>query len=241
MIKKILLAAAAIGAFGIQSVSAQALNYDPYYVLPGEARALGVDLGLATPDAANFADATDIDLMGKYAVNDMIEVGARASFGFLNEGADSFSSIVLGGKYALNERTAFTLNLTPFNEAEEIGLSLGAMHSMPIEQIDGGLNSQLQIGLLDAYAPVGMAVEILLQPVRPINEKFVGYLDVLISTNTDDMAEYLSVLVSPNVDVMLAEGWTLNAGVYGSAMSGDFAPNTEFGLIVTVLRDMHLQ
>ncbi|MFT5090475.1 MAG: hypothetical protein ACI8PG_004855, partial [Planctomycetota bacterium] len=130
--KKILLAAAAIGAFGIQSVSAQALNYDPYYVLPGKARSIGVDLGLATPDAANLADASDVDFMAKYAVNDMLEVGGRATFGFLNEGADSFSSIVLGAKYALNERTAFTLNLTPFNEAEEIGLSLGAMHSLPI-------------------------------------------------------------------------------------------------------------
>ena len=239
--KKLIVAIAAIGALGVQSLSAQALNYDPYYVLPGKARAIGVDLGLATPDAANFADATDIDLMGKYAVNDMIEVGGRASFGFLNEGADSFSSIVLGAKYALNENTALTLNLTPFNEAEEIGLSLGAMHSMPIEAMDGGLNSQLQLGLLDAYAPVGIAVDILLQPVRPINDKFTGYLDVLITTNTDDMAEYLSVLVAPNVDMMLAEGWTLNAGIYGSAMSGDFAENTEFGLIITVLRDMHLQ
>lgn len=239
--KNILMAAAMVAACGVQSLSAQALNYDPYYVLPGEARALGVDLGLATPDAANFADATDIDLMGKYAINDMIEVGARASFGFLNEGADSFSSIVLGGKYAINESTALTLNLTPFNEAEEIGLSLGAMHSMPVELWGGGINNQLQIGLLDAYAPVGVAVDILLQPVVPINEKFTGYLDVLISTNTDDAAEYLSVLVAPNVDVMLVEGWTLNAGVYGSAMSGDFAPNTEFGLVLTVLRDMHLQ
>ena len=87
--KKIIVAIAAIGALGVQSLSAQALNYDPYYVLPGKARAIGVDLRLATPDAANFADATDIDLMGKYAVNDMIEVGGRASFGFLNEGADS--------------------------------------------------------------------------------------------------------------------------------------------------------
>ncbi len=239
--KKVLMAAALVTAFAIQSLSAQSLNYDPYYVLPGKARSLGVDLGLATPDAANFADASDIDLMGKYAVNDMLEVGGRASFGFLNEGADSFSSIVLGAKYALQENTALTLNLTPFNEAEEIGLSLGVMHSLDLENLGGGLNSQLQIGLLDAYAPVGVGVEILLQPVRSINEKFTAYLDLLISTNTDDMAEYLSVLALPNVDVVLAEGWILNAGVYGSLMSGDFAEDTEVGVVVTILRDMHLQ
>lgn len=239
--RKVIAFAAALAALGIQSVSAQALNYDPYYFLPGAARSVGVDLGLATPDAANFADATDVDLMAKYAINDQLEAGARATFGFLNEGADSFSSVVLGAKYALRENTALTLNLTPFNQAEEMGLSLGVMHSMELDGLVSGINNQLQIGLLDAYAPVGVAIGALIQPVKPIDDRFTAYLDISITTNTDNAAEYLSVLASPNVDVMLSEGWTLNAGLYGSILSGDFAANTEVGLVVTLLRNMQLQ
>jgi len=177
--------------------------------------------------------------MVKYSINDQVEVGARATFGFLNDGADSFSSVTLGAKYALAEQRAVTLNITPFNGSEEFGLSLGVMNSVEIEGF--GLNKQLQIGLLDAYALEGVAVDILIEPVMEINEKLVGYLDILISTNTDDIGDHLSVLLGPNADIAVAEGWTVNAGVNFSVLSGDLAADTELGLVVTVFRDLELE
>jgi len=237
--KKTMLLAGGLLVFCASQIAGQALNYDPYYVLPGEGKSLGIDLVLSTPDVAEIGNLSDIDLMVKYSINDQVEVGARATFGFLNDGADSFSSVTLGAKYALAEQRAVTLNITPFNGSEEFGLSLGVMNSVEIEGF--GLNKQLQIGLLDAYALEGVAVDILIEPVMEINEKLVGYLDILISTNTDDIGDHLSVLLGPNADIAVAEGWTVNAGVNFSVLSGDLAADTELGLVVTVFRDLELE
>ena len=244
--KKAMLLTGALLIFCAGQIAGQAaLNYDPYYVLPGKSKSLGLDLALISPDVVEIADRSDIDLMGKYSINDQLEAGMRLTFGFLNDGADSFSSITLGAKYALAEERAITLNLTPFNEAEELGLSLGIMNSVETKYC--GLNKQLQIGLLDAYAPVGIGVEALIQPVRElndlikINQKLVGYLDILIATNTDGIGDNLSVIVGPKVDIAVAEGWMVNAGISFSMLSGDLAPDTDLGVTVALLRNLTLE
>ena len=237
--KKAMLLTGALLIFCAGQIAGQALNYDPYYVLPGKSKSLGLDLALISPDVVEIADRSDIDLMGKYSINDQLEAGMRLTFGFLNDGADSFSSITLGAKYALAEERAITLNLTPFNEAEELGLSLGIMNSMETPYC--GLNKQLQIGLLDAYAPVGIGVKALIEPVREINEKVVGYLDILIATNTDGIGDHLSVLLGPKVDIAVAEGWKVNVGTSFSMLSGDLAPDTDLGLTVALLRNLTLE
>jgi len=63
--------------------------------------------------------------MIKGTVADGLEVGARAIFGVLNDAGDDLSSVTLGGKWAVGKWTAITANLTPVNDRDEIGFSIG--------------------------------------------------------------------------------------------------------------------
>jgi len=228
-----LFVAGALLLLAAGQIAAQALSYDPYYVLPREAGTVGADLALSTPDAAEIGNMSDVGLMAKYAATDQIEVGLLATLGVLNDGADSFSALTLGAKYALAPERAVTLNLTPYNGPEELGLSLGIMNSMDLDGLI--LNKQLQVGLLKGYAAEGVAVEALIEPTMPMSKHAVGYLDVLITSNTDGLGDHLSVLMSPNVDMTVRPGYTANVGIKFSVMSGDLAADTDLGVSAALI------
>lgn len=231
--KRMLLVAGALLLLAVSQLAAQALSYDPYYVLPRETGTMGADLGISSPDAADVGNVSDVLLMAKYAATDQIEIGALATLGMLNDGADSFSALTLGAKYSLAPERAVTLNLTPYNGPEEFGLSLGIMNTIDLDGLS--LNKQLHLGLLKGYAAKGMAIEALIEPTIPMCKHAVGYLDLTITTNTDDLGDHLSALLSPNVDITLREGYTVNVGTRVSVMSGDLAPDTDVGISVGLI------
>ena len=39
------------------------------------------------------------------------------------------------------------------------------------------------------------------------------YVDVLLSTNTDSIADWMSIQLAPNLDIMLSETMVINAGI----------------------------
>ena len=39
------------------------------------------------------------------------------------------------------------------------------------------------------------------------------YVDVLLSTNTDSIADWMSIHLAPNLDIMLSETMVINAGI----------------------------
>mgnify|MGYP000542516520 FL=1 len=214
-------------------VGAQALHYDPYYVLPGAAGGIGVDAGLSTGDIGSIFDGSETYLVGKYSINDKLEAGARLTLGILHDGRDSFSDITVGAKYGLSATSALTLNVTPFNEAEEIGLSVGYMMTTQMGGMD--VNNHLQIGLLDGYAS-GLAIDLFIEPVKIIDEKITGYLDILISTDTDAFSNNLGVDLGPNVDYALMEDLVFNAGVT-VGIAGD-GKQQDVGLMITAIKTM---
>jgi hypothetical protein len=217
------------------------LHYDPYYVLPGQAGGLGIDAGLSSPDIGSLGDVTDIFAMGKYSISDQLEVGVLASFGFLWDTGwwekDPLSAIVVGAKYGLTEQSAVTANLTPLNEIEELGLSLGYMQTMQLSNFD--LSGHLQVGLLDGYAPEGVGIDLMIEPSMAINERLTGYLDFLIRTNTDDIGDYLAINLWPNVDYAVMEGLVINAGVT-LGLGGDLKQE-DVGLMVTAIKTIVLE
>jgi hypothetical protein len=214
-------------------VGAQALHYDPYYVLPGAAGGIGVDAGLSTGDIGSIFDGSETYLVGKYSINDKLEAGARLTLGILHDGRDSFSDITVGAKYGLSATSALTLNVTPFNEAEEIGLSVGFMMTTQMGGMD--VNNHLQIGLLDGYAS-GLGIDLFIEPVKIIDEKITGYLDILISSDTDAFSDNLGVNLGPNVDYALMEDLVFNAGVT-VGIAGD-GKQQDVGLMITAIKTM---
>jgi len=233
--KRIWILAGILLAFGAAQVGAQtALHYDPYYVLPGAAGGMGVDAGLSNVDISSLLDATDVYLMGKYSVSSRLEAGFRLTFGFLNDGRESFSEITVGAKFGLGEKSAITLNLTPFNEIEETGFSMGYMQTLRFG--DMNINNHLQVGLREAYAPEGVPIHLLIEPVKVFSDKLSGYLDVLISTNTSSPDDDLTIDLGPNLDFLLAEGLLINAGIT-LGVAGDLKQD-EIGLIVTAIKVM---
>jgi hypothetical protein len=221
--KKVLIFAAALLVCASQ-VSAQ-LTYDLFYGLPGEAGSMGADVGILNSDIGSIGGATDVPVMIKKSFNDNIEVGARAT---------SFESLVVGGKYKLGESNALSVGiLLPLGDVDDPGLAVGYMMSMEA----AGLmwNNQLHLGLLDGHtAGTGIFVDILLEPYKELNDKMVGYLDILIGTNTDDIGgDPLGINLGPNVDYLLSDSMAINAGLT-IGIAGD-AKADDIGLSVTLL------
>jgi len=223
-------------SFSALQVAAQGalMHYDPYYVLPGLAGGIGMNAGLSSLDIGSIGDVGDVYVMGKYCLTDKLEVGARATFGFLHDFRDDFSAVVIGAKYALTESSAATLNFTPFNEMEEHGLSIGYMQSMVLGGIE--LNNHLQVGLLDAYASQGAAISLQIEPRKVISDRLTGYLDLLIDTNTDGISDYLAINLWPNLDYIVMDGLLINAGVT-LGLGGD-RKQEDLGIMVSVIKVM---
>lgn len=235
--KRILPLVGALLVLSFVQVAAQPqlLSYDLYYVLPGEVGTGGVDFGFGTPFADEIDGTSDFDLLAKYSLTDELEVGTRATFGFLNDARDAFSSLTLGAKYRLADRRALALNFTPHNPAEKAGISVGLMNS--VELGNKGINSHLIFGFMDGYAPKGALVDLLVQPVLPLSERMFAYLDVIVSTDTDKPADRIGVLMGPNLDVELVEGLMLNAGIRFSVYSGDLIlHDTDLGVGISLFK-----
>jgi hypothetical protein len=215
------------------AVSASAQHYDLYYVAPGETGSIGVDVGLASADISGIGDVGIIPVMGKYSVSDEIEVGAKANLGVLNDINDDLSSIEVGAKYGMGARTLTAAVLLPMGDADDPGLSIGAMHSM--ESGDLTINNWLQVGLLDGYTGgVGVNLDLLVEPTKAFGDKLTGYLDIIVGTNTDDIAgDHLGIDLGPNVDYMLNESTVINAGVT-IGIAGD-AKQGDIGLVVAAV------
>ena len=121
--------------------------------------------------------------------------------------------MVVGAKQGLGGNSAVSVNLlAPIGSAEDPGLALGYM--MSTEMAGLTLNNHLQLGLLKGHAAKGIGIDLLIEPVKPLGEKMVGYLDILVATNTEDIGgAYLAINLGPNVDFMLNETTVINAGV----------------------------
>jgi hypothetical protein len=219
----------------VGQVWAQGISYDPFYVLPGDVGVAGVELGFITPDASQIGEVSDIDLMAKFTVANGLEVGARGIIGVLNDSGDDLSSVTLGGKWAVGKWMAITANLTPLNDREETGFSFGLMNSMFVGGI--GVNSQFLVGFGKGYAPKGELIEALIQPVLPLGEKIITYLDVLMWTDTEKPGGRLGILLAPNVDLQLREGLALNSGIQFSVYSGKWITrDTDLGLTLRLFQ-----
>jgi hypothetical protein len=207
-------------AFCAAPITAQlpAMFYDPFLVLPGPQGAMGFDAGVESVNVSKVADVSDVYFMGKYAVTDRVEAGARITMGFLNDGRDSFSDAVIGAKYGLGTNAAFTATVTVFNEAEEIGLAAGYMQATEMGGMD--VNCQLQVGMLEGYAEKGVVIALRAEPRYDISEPLVGYLNVLWATNTDDLNGAMALDLNPNVDLLVSDALILNGGI-SVGLAGD--------------------
>jgi hypothetical protein len=124
----------------------------------------------------------------------------------------------------------------PAGDIDDPGFSIGLMNTT---QLTEGLllNGQLHLGLFDGYTGgTGMVIDALIEPAVIFNDKFSGYLDLLVTTNTDSFGDFLSVNLAPNLDIGLGDGVVLNLGV-SFGLAGD-AKQAETGFVATVLRDM---
>ena len=235
--KKIFILAGIMMAFCSAQIDAQPpLHYDLYYGLPGSAGSKTLDVGLSTGDIGAIADGSDVPVMAKYSLSDKLEVGARITLGVLNDGADALNTVVLGAKQGLGENSAVSVNLlAPIGGAEDPGLALGYM--MSTEMAGMTLNNHLQLGLLKGHAAKGIGIDLLIEPVKPLGEKMVGYLDILVATNTDDIAGTpLAINLGPNVDFMLNETTAVNVGVV-IGLAGD-SKASEIGLGVAAIKGL---
>jgi hypothetical protein len=211
-----------------------AQSYDLYYVLPGEAGSKGIEAGIAAADVGSIGDVGVVNLGGKYSLSDQIEVGALAELGLLNDALSTLSTITAGAKYSMGEDMALTAGLLiPTGDADDPGLSLGVMKT--ITSGDLMINNWLQIGLLDgATGGVGVNVDLLIEPTKAFGDKITGYLDILVSTNTDDIAgDHLGIDIGPNTDISISDAAVVNVGVTLGAV-GD-AKADDLGIIATLV------
>lgn len=233
--RKALITTAVLLVFYAAQASAQTLHYDPFYILPGTAGSMGADAGLSTGDIGSIADASDVYLIGKYSVSGKLEAGTRVTFGILNDGTDSFQALQIGAKYGLSEKSAITLNLlAPLGGVDDPGLSMGYMQTMQVGGLD--VNNHLQVGLLDGYAPKGVAIDLFIEPVKLFDDQLTGYLDILISSNTDAFGDNLAINLGPNLDYVLTKGLVLNVGIT-VGIAGD-AQQKDVGLALTAIKTM---
>jgi len=214
------------------ATSATAQSYDLYYVMPGPAGRLGVDVGIISSDVGSIVDASLVPVMVKVSVSDQIEVGARASLGVLQDGAEDLSTVEVGAKYGLLEATALTATyLVPTGDAHDPGLSVGVMHTFASG--DMMINNWLQASFLDGYTDDGVNFSLLVEPTMIFGDQLAVYLDILANTNTDDIGDNLAIDLAPNVDIMINDMAVINAGVI-LGIAGD-AKADELGLVVTLL------
>lgn len=230
--RKFILAGALALAVCVSQASAQ-LQYDPYFVLPGKAKTMGADVGLANWDLSDIGNASDVFAMGKYSLNDKLEVGARATLGFLaGDFASNFRSLEVGGKYNLGGTCALAANfLVPTGDVNDPGLAVAYMHNTKI----GGIstNGALQVNLLKGYAAKGVGIDLFLEPRKEISSKLTGSLRLLVGTNTDDIGNNLGVDLGPNVDIKINGMFVLNAGI-SLGLAGD-AKQADPGLTLTLI------
>ena len=189
--------------------------------------------GLAAADISSIGDAGDVNVMGKYSVSDKLEVGAVATLGFLNDFRDDLSAVSAGGKWSLSDMGALTATAAiPIGDIDDLGISLGIMHTRAVSGIT--INHLLAVGLLDGYTGgTGIAIAALIEPTKELNEKLIGYLDVIIGTNTDSIGDNLGIDLGPNVDYMLSEKITVNAGVT-LGIAGDLKQD-DLGIVATAI------
>ncbi|MDP7447410.1 MAG: hypothetical protein QF689_02370 [Candidatus Latescibacteria bacterium] len=229
--RRVIVSALAALAF---ATGAMAQSYDLYYVLPGEAGSKGIEAGIAAADVGSIGDVGVVNLGGKYSLSDQIEVGALAELGLLNDALSTLSTITAGAKYSMGEDMALTAGLLiPTGDADDPGLSLGVMKT--ITSGDLMINNWLQIGLLDgATGGVGVNVDLLIEPTKAFGDKITGYLDILVSTNTDDIAgDHLGIDIGPNTDISISDAAVVNVGVTLGAV-GD-AKADDLGIIATLV------
>ena len=222
MMKALIFAAALLAC--ASQVSAQ-LTYDLFYSLPGKVGSMGADVGILSSDIADATDVADVPVMTKLSVRDNFEVGARVT---------SLESLVVGGKYKLGESSALSAGvLLPLGDVDDPGLAVGYMISMEAAGVTW--NNQLHLGLLDGHTDgTGILVDILLEPYKELGDKIVGYLDILIATNTDDIGgENLGINLGPNADYLLSDSMAINAGVT-IGITGD-AKTDDIGFSATLL------
>ncbi len=206
-------ALALAACLALSAASASAQHYDVFYVLPAEAGRLGAEAALVCSDAGSLDAASLFPVVAKYSFSDDLEVGARANLGVLMERAEALSTIEVGAKLGLAAGTALTgALLLPLGDADGMGLSVGLMHTM--NSSDLRINNWIQMGLLDGYTGgSGVDVALLVEPTREIGDRLTAYVDVLVSTNTAELADHLAIDLGPNVDYMFSERTAINAGL----------------------------
>lgn len=213
------------------------LTYDPFYVLPSQKGYKSIDVGMRSNDVNKPAKATDFFLMSKFTPADNVEVGAQLTFGFLNESASNFSSLLVGSKYGLGKERAAAINLLmPAGDIKNPGISLGFMNSLKLGE-PFEINGQLFLGFLKGYTGgSGIVIDALVEPVLIINRRWVFYFDIKASSNTDGLGDHLSINGFPNIDWVIGDGNVLNMG-FQFGLAGDLKSEAT-SLYLTLLRTM---
>lgn len=161
-------------AIALMAGSAAAQGFDLYYVLPGEAGSKAVDVGISASDIGSVADVSVVNAMGKYSLNDQLEVGALAELGVLIDGGDALSALTVGAKYGMSNDMALTASVLAIESvSEELGLRLGVMKTITSGNMM--INNGLQVGLLDGYTGgVGVAIDLLIEPTMDLGNNLTG-------------------------------------------------------------------
>ena len=218
-------------------VRGQHLSYDPFFVLPNQGGYKAVNVGMRSTDTSEPDKRTNFFLMAKFTPSEGVEVGTQLEFGFLNETASNFSSLMVGSKYSLGAQRAASINLLmPAGDIKNPGISLGLMNSLSLsDQFE--INKQFHIGFLKGYTGgSGIVLDGQIEPVLLINDRWVAYFDLDISSHTDNLNRNLAVNAFPNIDWVVSDGNALNLGVKFGLM-GDLKSETT-GLYLTLLRTM---
>jgi len=99
------------------------------------------------------------------------------------------------------------------------------------------INKQFHIGFLKGYTGgSGIVLDGQIEPVLLINDRWVAYFGLNISSHTDNLNSHLAVNAFPNIDWVVSDGNALNLGLKFGLM-GDLKSETT-GLYLTLLRTM---
>ncbi len=194
------------------ATAAGAQQYDPYYVLPGPAGRIGADVALFNNDMGKLVYGSNILIMGKYSQSDELEVGAVADLGLLHDHASTLAGVQAGIKFGLAEQLALTGTVRlPVGDVDDVGLAIGCMRTFFTGE--WMINTRASGAFLDGYTSDGVALSLLIEPVRAFGDGITGYLDVLIASNTDGVGDHLAIDIGPNADINLNERAIVNAGI----------------------------
>jgi len=100
----------------------------------------------------------------------------------------------------------------PVGDVEELGVSMGYMYTKAL----GGLsiNSMLLFGWLKAYSGgSGVSIAALVEPTRQVSQSVMGYCDLIIVTQSDDLVDELAIDLLPNIDFLKGDRMAVNLGV----------------------------